>query len=323
MSRTFVSASSQFLEAASVPIGSAPLTIACWFNSNTITANQILVSLGKSTDSTNAFALAIFGAVGGDPVRATTTATTAASADSTAGYSANTWQHACAVFSAANARAAFLNGTNKGTNTTSRTPSGVDVTTVGALNGGGSHTIFMSGLIAEVAIWSSALTDTEVALLALGYSPILISPQSLAFYAPLIGLNSPEIELREGRSLTVTGATVGVHTRMFYPGSGKINPFASAGAVTLAAGSNTATFTNPAVSLLKGGLSLSAGVNTALFTSPVASLGVGAVNLNAGSNTVNFTSPTAFLIQGGGGSGQSPKGSKYRWGHVVHWIWKQ
>lgn len=75
----------------------------------------------------------------------------------------------------------------------------------------------MDGAIAEVGIWNVALSDSDVALLAKGVSPLMVHPESLVFYAPLIGQYSPEIELRSARNLTLTGTpTQSAHPPIFY-----------------------------------------------------------------------------------------------------------
>ncbi|KKK59939.1 hypothetical protein LCGC14_3029330, partial [marine sediment metagenome] len=45
---------------------------------------------------------------------------------------------------------------------------------------------YMDESIAEVAIWNVALSNAEVALLAKGFSPLLIKPESLVSYWPLV-----------------------------------------------------------------------------------------------------------------------------------------
>lgn len=75
-----------------------------------------------------------------------------------------------------------------------------------------------SGYLAEIAAWSALLSADEKAALALGYSPLLIRPASLIFYAPLH--NSTIDLLNPGRTVTTGGSPVaspGVHPPMIYP----------------------------------------------------------------------------------------------------------
>lgn len=73
------------------------------------------------------------------------------------------------------------------------------------------------GSLAEIALWNVYLTAAEQATLSRGFSPLFVRPSALVFYAPLIGRNSPETDLRGGLTGTVTGATTGAHPRIIYP----------------------------------------------------------------------------------------------------------
>jgi hypothetical protein len=71
----------------------------------------------------------------------------------------------------------------------------------------------MTGQIAEVGIWSAALTDAEIVSLAKGMTCNLVRPQSLVFYAPLIR-NLQDV--KGGLTLTNNNtATVFNHPRVY------------------------------------------------------------------------------------------------------------
>jgi len=131
------------------------------------------------------------------------------------GYAANTWHHACAVEISQASRSVFIDGGSKVSDSTdvgsvSGTP---DRTYMGRQMTSSPHSP-LSGHIAEAAIWNVALTDVEVAILAAGYSPLFVRPQSLLAYWPLIrGLNDKV----GGYSLTASGTVVSVHPRIIYP----------------------------------------------------------------------------------------------------------
>jgi hypothetical protein len=63
----------------------------------------------------------------------------------------------------------------------------VDASFVGARSNGTSVAVYANGLIAEVAIWSVALTATEANALWRRRSPLAIRPESLVAYYPLGG----------------------------------------------------------------------------------------------------------------------------------------
>jgi hypothetical protein len=142
---------------------------------------------------------------------------TAFAASSTT-LSTGTWGHACAVFTSATSRAAYLNGASKGTNATSATPAGINQTDIGS----GAGFNFANADIAECAIWNIALADADVAIIGSAttpISPLLMHPESLVFYAPLLSpVVNPEIELMSARNLTPSASvpTLAVHPRIFY-----------------------------------------------------------------------------------------------------------
>ena len=138
-----------------------------------------------------------------------------AAAETTTGIaSINTWNHVAAVFASNSSRSPYLNGGSKDTSTVAQNTVTSDKIFIGQGLGSG----YTSGRIADVAIWNAALTDTEIAILALGYSPLTIRPQSLVSYWPLIGRTSPEIDLVGGYGLTLVNApTAAAHPRIIYP----------------------------------------------------------------------------------------------------------
>lgn len=218
MARDF-NGSTQLLYATTM-VTAYPLTMACWFNSDSVTVQQFLMAVVQYGGLGDYFALEACGIVTGDPVRASVYQPGVAysPADSTAGYTAGTWYHACGVYTSATARAAFINGANKGTVATNVTPGGLSVVSIGTCYRNDNPAVYTDGRIAEAAIWGAALTDAEVAILALGVSPLLVQPANLLAYWPLVGNNSPEIDLVGGVGLTlsVSPPTKADHPRVRY-----------------------------------------------------------------------------------------------------------
>lgn len=184
MARTF-NGTTQYLSVASALVSAAPLTMACWFNADNITANHTLICVGDVGSDIRYFRLYAAGADAGDFVKFDSRDGTLATAATSAAYSASTWHHACGVTSAANSRVVYLDGANSGTNTTSVTPTLLDNTVIGRLERL-TPTQFMAGSIAMPAIWNVALSAEEIAQLADGYSPSRVRPQSLISYPPLV-----------------------------------------------------------------------------------------------------------------------------------------
>jgi hypothetical protein len=210
MAYDFASASSQYLSMTSSPVSGPPLTLACWFNASQTTTSDYLVSV--SAIANNYFALAIFGANAGDPVGAFDLGGLGLNfAYTTAGYTANTWNHAAGVWTGLNNRTAYINGGNSSTNTSNQNNITLTHSQIGA--NATAATNRMNGLIAEVGIWNAALTAAEIASLAKGMTCDKVRPQSLVFYAPLVR------DLQDVRGgLTITNnnaATVATHPRVY------------------------------------------------------------------------------------------------------------
>jgi len=198
---------------SSAPATAYPMTIAAWVRCRDTTNSQDVVYIGAGVANTTAFRLNMGGATAGDPVRAVNSSSGGATvvAVTSTGYSNNVWCHACAVFSNTNLRAAFINGGSKGTESTANAPGTPDRVGIGFANVGAGSS-FITGDVAELAIWSAALTDTEVAAAASGVPPWRIRPASLVSYVPIWALHSPEIDLKTpGNSWTVTGTSLATH----------------------------------------------------------------------------------------------------------------
>lgn len=234
MARQFTIANSEFLEVDSAPVTAAPLTLACWFNTANLTASQVLIQVGDSAGSVDYFQLLAEGGVGGDPVRYVTRRSISDILDTSTGFSASTWHHACAVEISTTSRKVFIDAGSSATGTTSLAPLSVDRTSLGRAGDStpGSH---YGGKLAEVAIWNVALTDAEVAILALGYSPLFVRPAALVFYAPLIrgvlASGGDDIDIVGGLILTDNNTvTVADHTSIIQPSRHLWTPFASGAA---------------------------------------------------------------------------------------------
>lgn len=142
----------QFLQRADVPVAAVPLSLACWFLADG-DAQDGLVSLNDNTVN-NRFSLRT---ELGRTIRAATNTRTATT---TATFTAGAWSHALARFTTATLRDAFVNGAGKVSNTDSATPTGLVQTDVGQEGGGGGD---YAGLMADVRIYSRAITDLEAA----------------------------------------------------------------------------------------------------------------------------------------------------------------
>lgn len=205
--------STQYLNTASAPVSTYPMTLACWFYPNNTTADHTLVSI-NGTSTLSYFQLQAAGSVAGDPVRAVNFDGSAfvSIAASTSGFSSSTWTHAAGVFSANNSRTVYLNGGSNATDTTVVNPPSIVRLSIGVISWN-TPVNYANGRIAEVGVWNVALTAEEVASLAKGMSCDKIRPQSLVFYAPLV---RDLIDVKGGLTITNNNtATVAAHPRVY------------------------------------------------------------------------------------------------------------
>ena len=196
----------EFFGTTTLPITATPLTMAGWFRPQNIANNLTIMSISAAADNNQVFILVASGQVSGDPVQAVARGgATFDPVDTTTGFSADTWQHACAVFASDASRSVFLNGGSKATETASYTPSGLNRMSAGVWDRG-SDIWHMNGRLAELGLWNVALTDDQVKMLAAGVSPLRVRPDALVRYWPMYDAASLVDYSGKSGDLTVTGS---------------------------------------------------------------------------------------------------------------------
>ena len=210
MARVFVSASEQYLLLTSPVLTAEPITFAAWYRPATTSFSYDAVmsivgdSSGEMVLSREGTDLRVFKNGGGVAQNIDT-------------LTANTWHHVCGVFAATNDRRVYTDGGNKITNSANQTGGTFTRTGIGARPRVATPLEYLDGRVAEAAIWSAALSDAEVAFLALGFSPLFIQPHNLAAYWPLI--RDDDNDLIGGFDLTpINSPTVSIHPPLIkYP----------------------------------------------------------------------------------------------------------
>jgi hypothetical protein len=204
-----------------------PVTMACWFKAPNITTSFALMTLGGRTSQVRLVLQAV-GTAAGDPVRCQSVdaAGTKRSAVTSTGFSTGTWHHAAGVFTSTTSRAAYIDGGSKGTSALSSTVSSFDALEVMRELANGTAQLQATDVeFAEAAVWDAALSDEEIATLALGYSPLFVRPQSLKNYYPLFGrqgaTEGEEDWSGNNALLDAGGAPLAAHPRIIYPGRGQ------------------------------------------------------------------------------------------------------
>lgn len=235
MARDF-DGTADYLEATSAPATALPVTLVCWMRTDQTTTSSVALCVG--TNGGNGRVQVVYqGAVANDPVAAQSISSDASGVEGVSGVTPGTaWFHAAAVFTSTTSRRAFVNGVGGTTNTTSNDPgaSGWNRTLVGARRNSTSIGAYYDGAIAEAAIYNVALSESEIEQLANGYSPLMVRPQSLAFYAPLFGragASGNEEDWAGSATLTQSSSpALADHPRIIYPRRRIAIPFSAAAA---------------------------------------------------------------------------------------------
>ena len=140
-------------------------------------------------------------------------------AASTTSVAANTWYHVLMVKNGTGAGALklYVNGSTEGASTSnvSLVSNTADLV-IGYQNVSVTSEIW-SGSLAEFAIWNAALDGTDASTLAGGKSAFFVKPSNLAFYAPFLGVDSPERDVINGNNGTLTGTSQATHPTIVYP----------------------------------------------------------------------------------------------------------
>ena len=212
MAREFDNSGNQYLKIDQAVAASYPFTMACWFNMPTMAHTHGLMWVGDKDYSRMYQGMYL----DAGRVRAYSKFLSDGIAITTSAAAIDEWHHACAVFSSATLRAAFLDGGSKGTDTRSlAVPAGFDRTALGVF-GDQTPSAFAEGMLAEAAVWNVALTDAEVAVLAAGYCPLFVRSQNLVAYWPLI--RDRDIDIVGGYDLTAYGSpTIAAHCPIMRP----------------------------------------------------------------------------------------------------------
>ena len=158
-------ASLQYLTVGSgALVTEVPLTIAVLFQANDVTTTYALGTIRRTSTSNDGWMLNVAGSIAGDPVRGVSVQNglPLAQVDTTSGYSASTWHTAIAVFASSTSRSVYLDGANKGTNTTSNTPStSVDATMIGVNHNGTVYGAYLDGKVGAIGFAGATHSDAE------------------------------------------------------------------------------------------------------------------------------------------------------------------
>ncbi len=215
MARLFDDSAGDMLSSANAIVTAAPFTICAWFRSDDdVDDFQTIGGLTQAGVDQHFWKVRLRPATPklevGIEELASSSMTTITSAPG-----AGNWAHVAFVEASSTDHRLFLNGGSKATDPTAVVPAGIDTTQIGVLDNGSPADKF-SGDIGHYAMWNVALSDSEVATLAQGVSPLRVRRDSLIGYWPCNG-HSPEFNVMgTGTNMTVTGTTVSEEPPVYF-----------------------------------------------------------------------------------------------------------
>lgn len=193
------------------------ITMSCLFNPDDADTFYAAMAVCDKDGDIDYHRLSLRGPFGGDPIDVVSSGATFQRASSSTSFVAGTWHHAFGDISGAQPRRIRLDGAGGATDANAVTIDNLDRISIGSQEDLTPSGHFQ-GYIGEVAVWldsAAMFTDDEIETLATRHSPLFVKPQSLLFYAPLIG---NAVDLISGTTLTAVGdPDVSPHPRMIYP----------------------------------------------------------------------------------------------------------
>ncbi len=200
--RQFTETSGQFMARTTAPISSYPCTISAWYKPSNNTSNHSIVYIGSTTD-TRRFLIYRAGPSSNNVAVLDNRNDGGASIQILAGTTPVTntaaWYNVVGVFASSTDRKIYVNGTQENSDTSSMTTTSLNRYSVGARGiPAPSYGLYANAKIAEVAVWSVALTSAEILQLAKGANPQWIQRPSLASYLPGWTGLSPDLDLVSG-----------------------------------------------------------------------------------------------------------------------------
>ena len=182
-------------------------TFAAWVYLTDLSVDRTIIAAGDEAQTNNNYFQLRYDQSSNDLRFVTRDATTNGIALSTITPAANTWYHVVGSISALNSRSVWVNGGNKGTNTTTLTSwsSTIDNIAVGAYRDA-SPGVYMNGRVFMPTVWQGwAAGDEDVLAMAAGVPPWKFAPDKLIFFTPLASADGTPRDWVSGTALTVSG----------------------------------------------------------------------------------------------------------------------
>lgn len=196
MARDFTRASSQYLWVTS-PVTAPPFTVNLWFRVKDDTQYHSLLSIGNTGTSNHYYLLNAAGGIVGDPLQLWIQAGGGGlQVNTTNAYTANTWHMATLIETTVTNHVSVLdnNWASRGSSTTNRTVTGINNLSIG-VSAQSVPSNYIDGAIANVALWTAALTSSDLDLLWNGgvMAPPIRQENLLSFWPLFPGGNDMDV----------------------------------------------------------------------------------------------------------------------------------
>lgn len=230
MARDF-DGSADYLLYSGVPVSAYPFSLACWVYADDVSTSPFFFQFGDSASATTRAGLN-FDSAGKLGAQVSSPSGTR-SWYTTAGASTGVWVHCAGTFTNSSTCLSYLDGVSTGAYLGTASPAfpTLNRTSI-AVMPRASLSNYLNGRVAEAAIWNTTLSQDEVSMLAAGYSPLLVSPQSLVAYWPLFGRAGAagnEEGWVGGQVMSQTSSPAVIdHPRIIFPRRRVITPYQAA-----------------------------------------------------------------------------------------------
>ncbi len=185
---------SECLQIVAAPLTGRPFTLSCFFYRDDLTADACPIGIADTGGATYYIFLRVVSSNHGSApnqvyLSVRQSGWSEANAVSGAGIvadTANQWYHLAGTMAVGGNKYVYLDGEASPVNSDDRQPTSLDLTTLGAFERLTGPQWELSGGLAEVGLWNIDLDTKEIIALSKGFSPLLVRPQNLVAYWPLI-----------------------------------------------------------------------------------------------------------------------------------------
>ena len=183
---------SECLQIAAAPLTGKPFTISCFMYRDDLTADACPVGIADTGGMRNYIFFRVFSSDNGSvPNQIVMVVRHEGGSEKVAWGpaeldTANQWYHIAGTMSSGNNKYVYVDGSPGALDFFYANPVSLDLTTLGAFERISGPQWPLSGGLAEVGFWNIDLDTSEISALAKGISPLLIRPQNLVAYWPLI-----------------------------------------------------------------------------------------------------------------------------------------